>query len=298
MKKLITALAVIAVSAVLAGAAVDADEYRREHAFANRSDGPYQRTDSYGFDWHINGQRLNSATKAIHEDFTEYGDGDVGPATGACMQTDLTTPTANAGDVDVCAMPSGNHVTVYQTTAQTAEIDMDAGSLDIAGDQVNGETQELMLGRPVPLGGKPFVVGDDPAFYTCAKVTVADVSGATELYFGFRKVEAFNATWNNYDTYAVIGSAAGNVTIETEVAGANLTTTDTTEDLADAGTDTYCVYVSAAGVLTYTIDGHAPATTAAATLTDGISVLPVGLVVQSADLSGEIDLLEWEAGYQ
>ncbi len=61
----------------LMGAAVSSNEYKLMYWQYSRSDGLYQRLDNNGFDLHINGFRMNSISKAVYEDFTEYGDEDV-----------------------------------------------------------------------------------------------------------------------------------------------------------------------------------------------------------------------------
>jgi len=300
MKKFLLLAIVLAFPIEALSANVNTSEYRREHGQYGRSDGPHQRRDSNGFDMVINGYRqMSYGSQLVYEDFTEYGDADVVQigAAGGCLQSDLTTTAANQGDFDICYMPSGNRLASFQSTAQTLGIDMDAGSLDLGGDQVNNEILEIMWGVP-GASGAPFVIGESPAFYQCAKLTVVDVTGSDALFMGFRTLETGNADNQAYDSYSAIGSVSGDVKLETEVAGGGTTTTDTTENLADLGTDTYCIYVSAAGVVTYKIDGHAPATTAAYTWADAESVIPYIYVRQDADLTGEVDLLEWEVGYQ
>jgi hypothetical protein len=286
-------LAVLALPATMWAAQVDVGEYIQSYGRYGRSDGWFQRKDTGGFDLHVNGQRLVSAGKAVYEDFSEYQDGDM-----FCEQTDFTVCSATHAEINRAMFPSGN-VFMWSGVVgdSTAGIDMDAGSLDIAGDQTNTEGLEVWQGSMTSAGGV-FVVGEDPAFYGCWKVAVADVSGLTSLRFGFREATSVPAdAYDTYTDYATIGPDAGDVYLRTDIANAGVTSTDTTENLADAGNDTYCVFVSAAGVVTYTIDGHAPATTAAYTLADSLEVIPFAHLIQSADLSGEVDLYEWEVGY-
>jgi hypothetical protein len=301
MSKFTTGLLILLGSVLVAGivwaAQVGSDEYRKAYGQYGRSDGLYQRLDNNNFDMMINGQRLQTYGKGFYEDFTDYQDGDM-----PCFQNDWTACSGTNTEINWIWFPSGNKfVNSVNGTCTTGCIDMDAGSLDIAGDQVNDEGMELTRFW-LDGGGTPFVVGEDPAFYTCAKFSVADVSGSDAFVIGFREVEAFQtADYTAYQEIAVLGwDAAANpadIDITTSVASTE-TTTDTTNNMADGTTDTWCVYVSAAGVLTYTIDGSPPFTTAAATITDGTWFIPFISIRQSANLTGEVDLLEWEAGYQ
>lgn len=183
---------------------------------------------------------------------------------------------------------------------------MAASGLDITGDLTSGEGVELVLGYS-GASGRPFIIGTDPAFYTCATFTIPDASGANPLVVGFRTLEVSNATIANYNEYAyygVVGTSDPNtIQIVTEVdaaldgTGDGATTTDTTETWADAASKTLCVFVSGAGVLTYTKDGSAPTVTAAKTLTDGQLVIPFIYFLHSADVAQATILNDWEVGY-
>jgi hypothetical protein len=301
MKKWITTtlLAVLFLPALASATEVSPAEYRRIYGRYGKSDGPFQRLDTNCMDWFIDGHRGPSIGKCVYEDFSEYGDGD-----DSCVQADWTGCAATGANLIM--LPSGNILASFAIVGQTVPggVDMDAGSLDIAGDQTDNDGLELAWGTH-GASGRPFTVGDDPAFYTCATVTVADVSGTDDFHIGFRVADdgdgdagGFNATFDNYHDLAAIGPISGNVTISTIAADAATSETDTTADLADAGSDRYCVYVSAAGVVTFTIDGNAPPTTATYTFTDAETVIPFIHLLQASDLTGEVDLTEWEVGYQ
>jgi len=277
-------------------AQVSSDEYIKEHGQYGRSDGVFQRTDTNGLESMINGRRAGTVdSKTFYEDFTEYGDAGL-----YCVQDDWTDCQGGAGAENIIFFPSGNAIMQDSIVGQTVVggVDMDAGSLDIAGEQDEDDGLEIFRGWGLGPVGSPFIIGEDPAFYMCATVTVEDVSGVDDFHFGFRRAGAMNATFDNYTDCASIGPIAGDVTIETILNNNATSTTDTTNDLDDGGTDTYCIFVSAAGVVTYTIDGLAPKTTAAFTFDDGDPVIPFIHLLQAATLSGEIDLLEWEVGYQ
>ena len=184
---------------------------------------------------------------------------------------------------------------------QTLDLDMHATKgLIISMDLTDNEGVELQLGV-MGASSKVFVIGTDPAFYTCATVEIADVSGTDDFHVGFRRPETINATHDDYLDLASIGiSTAANpaaIAIDTIDGNAATVSTDTTDTMADGDSDKFCVYVSAAGVVTYTVDDAAPTTTAAVTLTDGEPYIPYIYYLHATTTPGLVYLSDWEVGY-
>ena len=119
-----------------------------------------------------------------------------------------------------------------------------------------------------------FVVGTSEAFHMSMKFSVETVAGMDRNIVGFRKDEAVQDDYEDFDEKACIGVISGNITISTTLGGAIDIVTDTTDNLADGETVTLDILVSAAGVVTYTIDGDAPTITKAFTFADGEIVVP------------------------
>jgi len=174
-----------------------------------------------------------------------------------------------------------------------------ATGLDVAGDQVANDGREIdfsCCGAIVnPL--KSYKVGSG-AFYGKLQFSIADVSGADLCMFGFRKAAAHNADATAYTDFATLNVVSGAISVSTNLNSAGISTTDTTDDWADLGLHTLEVYVSAAGVVTFKIDGSAPTVTAAVTLDDGDSFIPFFQFLQDTDLSGTIILQKLEVGLQ
>lgn len=169
--------------------------------------------------------------------------------------------------------------------------------VDIAQDQTDNEGCEYT--GPLTGGGMRFTVGTDPAFYISVKVRIADVSGADPFIVGFRKQEAAQADFNDYDEGAWIGivGTAGDIKINTILNNAATTVTDTTDNAADATSVTFKVSVSAAGVVTYQIDGVAPTTTAAFTFDTGEVLIPSIYFLHGTDVAGSVQLEIFDCGH-
>lgn len=203
-----------------------------------------------------------------------------------------------AGDENVLVLPTTAfeyHVLGTQTI--TAPI-ITASGLDMGSmDQTANDGLELnhgVLSSQIPA----FVVGTDAAFFLRVRFSIADVSGTDDCAVGFRKVEANQANIDDYADMAVLNVIAGNITIETIVGGAATVSTDTTDNWADAATHELLVNVSAAGVVTYQIDGQAPTVTAAYTFTDALTVMPFFYFLEDTDIAGAVPVMIWECGYQ
>lgn len=177
---------------------------------------------------------------------------------------------------------------------------MSADGLLISLDLTNAEGAEYNPGARENTKYS-YTIGTSPAFSFEATLTAADVSGCDPLFIGFRKVEANNATFADYTDYAAIGLSASdgaNIWLKTELNAGGATSTDTTDTWTDGQTKTLKVLVSAAGVVTYTIDGLAPTVTAAFTFDNGDVVIPFIRLTHAAAAPGEINWVSFKCGPQ
>lgn len=236
--------------------------------------------------------------------------GDTGARTGYVYETFLSdvvavarlgagAATGTTGDRNI--MATGKNLFEYHikgTQTIVAPV-LTAVGLDIGLDQTNADGLEITSGI-LARGPSAFTIGSSSAFSLRVKVKVEDASGFNPMCIGFRKQEAYQATLTSYADYAYIGivgtSDPNLIKIQTETAGGGTTTTDTTQTWADAATKTLKVSVSAAGVVTYTIDGSAPTVTAAYTFTAALGVCPSLYYLHAADVGGKLELIEWECG--
>lgn len=261
-----------------------------------RSDGVYQEVNSKAPYIVENGTPAQVAGFGYYETFA--------PSSYAAVPSAIMTlaglvQSASAQQLNIAYF--GAHTFIFgQSTAQTILPVMDAIGLDISGDQVSAEAYEMFAGV-LGASGRPAVIGIDPAFYFCATAEIADASGASDFHVGWRSAtQTQTATITGYLNYATIGlegtSNPNTIQIMTGNDDTDVTT-DTTDTWADAASKKLCVNVSAAGVVTYTINGVAPTTTAAFTFDDGDSVIPFIHFQHGADVAGAVDLTLWDVGY-
>lgn len=295
-------LALVVASPVFASnTQVDQDEFKAAgktgHVYG-RSDGVFQEQNSKAPYIIENGTAAKAAGFGYYESFT--------PGVYAAVPSAILTiaglvQSASAQQLNIGYF--GPHAFIFaQATAQTILPTMGSNGLDISGDEVSGESYEMFAGI-LGASGRPAVVGYDPAFYFCATVTTQDASGTNELKVGWRDANITqSATYTDYLNYAWVGIHSTDTTdpapifVQTGNDGTDVSTS-TGDTFADGATKKLCTNVSAAGVVTYTIDGAAPTTTAAMTFDDGDSLIPVIIIQQGSDVTTSTEILLWEVGY-
>lgn len=226
---------------------------------------------------------------------------DYGAAQGMAILTAAGAAyNAAGGTHNVLHLGEGRRLTTIPIVAQTLPPEMEADGLNIGCDQTNNDGLEL-VSNVTPASGRPFVVGRDAGFYLETTLAVEDVSGTDFLRVGFRSLEAHAADALTYNTFATIGILGSNDPAEIQLqtrAGAGVTSTDTTDTVADTELVTLRVNVGADGAVTYSINGAPPTATAAFSFAAGTVVVPFLSYLQDAGLTGDIHLTQWEVGQQ
>ncbi len=213
--------------------------------------------------------------------------------------------TGATGDLNIMALQEGVVMEQFILGAGQTIISprmVTDGGLNIALDQVDDEGAEYNFGAASETSRFAFTVGTSAAFQIDATFKVADSTGCEPLLVGFRKAEANNATVASYDTFASIGlrgaSATDKVVLSTNLSGGGNIITDTTDAFTDGQTHKLSVLVSAAGVVTYLIDGSAPSTTAAITFDNADVVCPFIHFLNGTDVAGNVELTALKIGFQ
>jgi len=128
------------------------------------------------------------------------------------------------------------------------------------------------------------------------KFKVADVSGLDGCYLGWRKLAARNDDVTAYTDFAVIGPISGAITTMTDLNGSGSEViTDTSDAWTDGEVHTLEVRVSAAGVVSYSIDGVAPTVAPAVDFTfdDGDVIIPFWQHIHATTTPGAITWQEY-----
>ena len=183
---------------------------------------------------------------------------------------------------------SGLDISLDQTDNEGAEYTQGITARARAAQTV-GEAKNLIA---VKDGGR-----DRDGFFFRATLSIADVSGTDTLLVGWRKAEAYQADFNDYDEMAAINVNAGTLESLTILNGAATTTDVGAQTWADGETHTLEVRVSPNGEVTWFFDG-----TRQTDLENDFQfdedevVVPFIHFLHSADLAGAVNLQLWEAG--
>jgi len=179
------------------------------------------------------------------------------------------------------------------------------GFYNFALDQTLADGWELLVGgnETVTTGGDiptHYTMGTDDCFFRLL-VNVEDASGL-DLYVGLRKVEAFQATIDDYDELAAVrvlgdsSSAAADITLERILNNAATASTQTGDTLADA-TDLEILVQTSGRTVGFFLNGAAPSTDVTNFQFDsGEVVMPFVAFAQTTDLTGEFKLKRAEWG--
>jgi hypothetical protein len=205
--------------------------------------------------------------------------------------------TGTEGDINLLSFPG---LTLEYAVIGTQTIlapGMTAVGFDLnSQDQTDNDGVQYSTGL-LATSPHTFTIGTSPAFYFEVQVKLEDVSGSDATLFGFVKATTYAVDYDDYTDAAFIGNVSGDIKIATILNNAATTVTDTTQNWADTTTRTLKVRVSAAGVVTYEVDGAAPTATAAFTFDTGDVVKPLIYVRNATDILGKAECTYLKIGY-
>lgn len=246
------------------------------------------------------------------------------PITAACTcDTPYGAPTGTAGDVNnvtIGGVTLQQHVIGTQTILAPSRT---AVGLNITQDLTSGDGVEYTLGCESPantvisaIGNGTFTVGTDRPFMHTIKFKLTDVSGTAACVVGWRKSEAYQADFNDYNDLAGLNAKSGTINTETILANAATVETSTTNAWADTETHTLSVIVdsdgslgtltsggigfnSSVGKVYYEIDGAAPTVvpTTAFKFANASVLIPFFYFKNDTDVAESTILIEWETGF-
>ena len=193
-----------------------------------------------------------------------------------------------AGDRTIHSYADGLSMTFYPVVGQAIDAPVPATTgMNYAYDQVDDDGFQLVMSDSVCKGREGvdrFTVGRQ-AFSAELEFSIGDVSGSDDTFFGFAKVDVHRPAIDDCDEMAGLNVISGDITIETVLNNGTTTSTDTTDNWADAAVHSLKVLVAKDGAVTYKIDGAAPTTTAAFSFDIGEVVTPTLYVLQASDLN-------------
>lgn len=144
----------------------------------------------------------------------------------------VADPTGTGGNVNWLIFPE-EHLTHTVIGTQT-DVELawtEANKLEITQDTDDNDGCELNLGI-TSASDYAFTVGTDNA-YIQATFEVANVSGHDEVIVGFRKAEAHQADYNNYDEAVFMNIDAGALKVGNIINAGATVETDTTDAITD-----------------------------------------------------------------
>jgi hypothetical protein len=223
------------------------------------------------------------------------------------IYTDQAGGTASALDAGINILQVGDvpfQVRLEQAVTASPVFSTANTGMLINVDDTDNEGLEISLGRLQSDGSTvwtnspgAFTVGTDEAFIR-VRLSIGDVSDADQIAVGF-SVGAYPAagTIETYTDLFCLNVDNGNVNIETRLNSGTAAATDTTDDVADAGTVTLECRVDANGNCRAFIDGADPSTNVTNFTFDSGDVIHA-FYSQLNDAAGDptVTLIEWESG--
>jgi hypothetical protein len=212
-------------------------------------------------------------------------------------------PSGATGDINLMSCQDGEILEQFIMGAGQTIIAprMGTSGLLVSLDLTDNEGAEYNWGTRAN-SKHAYTIGTSPAFFLEWRFTLADVTGCDPVYIGFRKQEANNGTFASYTDFAAIGvnetANSALITISTRLNSGAVTNTNTTNAWTDGQTHTLRVNVSAAGVVTYLIDGVAPTVTAAFTFDSTDVVMPFFHGLHGTTAPGAWNWVHVKAGLQ
>lgn len=252
---------------------------------------------------------LSGTVKEVNSEFAYSTGTDLTISQSPILTTAATTAgaaTGATGDVNLMYMQDGCLMEQFILGAGQTIIGPrmnGTNGLLISLDLVDDEGAEYNFGAR-DNAKHAFTIGTSAAFFIEAQIYAADLSGLEPLWLGFRKVEANNAAFASYTDFYGIGmnnvTSATNISLTGRLNSGGVTLQDggTAWTGGDGGTVTLKVLVSAAGVITATLDGGAPSSPLAQTFDNTDIVMPFIHFLHDTTTPGAIGLKSLKIGFQ
>lgn len=218
------------------------------------------------------------------------------------------SPAGATGSINIMRTGAGTYEYFVLGAGQTIVAPVwdptNGKGVDIALDLTATEGLEIAFGPNIVTAGQDrgklnFKIGTDKSFFARLKVYITDASGFNPFHFGFRKVQAFAATFTDYTDYAAIELQSDlDIMISTDLNNAGEVATDTTQNTADLASREFEIRITQQGAVSFLIDGLVPTVNRTNFVFDaGDIVIPFGRLLHGTDVAEATFLQEFEAGY-
>lgn len=217
--------------------------------------------------------------------------------TGAAQYANPTGATGDANIARFRASAAQLHVKGAGQTILTPIFDT-TGLLDISQDQTDNEGVEYIFGAEgLTAGANPigFTAGSSSRRFARLKFQIVDVSGTDDCAFGFRKVQASQANFDDYTDAAVLNVILGAVKTETILNNAATVTSASLGTWADGATHELRVEVDASRNAYFYYDGVL-VQSGLFTFDTGDSLVPFFFFLQATTSPGKVYFSEFETG--
>lgn len=219
-------------------------------------------------------------------------------------QSDGTVASEVDAEINYLTDGRGNSWEKYNINTQVSGFpfpNLGTSYVDLAVcNQTNAQGAEYVPGGNDNGSPVAFTVGTH-AFFMKATITIADVSGA-DVHIGFRKVQAFQATFTDYTDYAAVmydgtaSTAAGTTKTATDNDNAGETLTNMSLATADGDVLTCEITVDLGGNVRYKFNGAQDSDAVAFAFDSTDVVVPFIRYINTADVAGAIHLRELVIG--
>lgn len=226
------------------------------------------------------------------------------PQALVCSNTTNTGAAYTGAAAEVVAFQSGRYAyEIYQAAVAVAAIVMPFQSADGLELRPVAAADALELTNGVSaLSSAAYTVGSFPqgkSIFCQVKFKIDDISDVTEIFYGFRKAEAYQADPDNYDemcSFNVGLDLDGQIEIHTILNNTATVETDTTlADWADAGEHTLRIELSPVGIASFQYDAAVPTVTASFDF-DNAEVLIPFFHMNSEIGDPGVSISQWQVG--
>lgn len=212
--------------------------------------------------------------------------------------TSYGAPTGAAGDINVFysggAFPVKGVYSPKGTQTLLAPL-LETTGLDISQDQTDNDGVEYVFGGPNTANNLlKHTVGTTPDTFIRIKLKIADVSGTDDCAVGFRKVEAFQANFDDYDELSSVNVISGNVKTETILNGGTTATSGALTTWADAAEKEIKVILRGRKCYSYINGAALPVPSHSFDV--GEVVVPFLFFLQATTSPGKVHITELEYG--